>query len=278
MNKLLTLTCGMAVVFGLVACSNPQSTSPATTAPTSSSPTSSSQDSMSPGSTLPAYHWTLSTVTPKGQSAETAPTASDGKPLTLNFIDQRLAVRGLCNVLGGSYTLEGERMGVDHLVSTMKACPDEQLMNYERDVRQHLPTVTRWQLDNSAAAPQLILTFADGSTWTLQGEPTAATLYGGEPKRVFLEVAPERVACSHPLMPDYQCLQVREITYDDRGVKTRSGDWSNYYDQIQGYEHQPGVRNILRIDRYTRNNAPADASSTVDILDMVVESETVTAQ
>lgn len=105
-------------------------------------------------------------------------------------------------------------------------------------------------------------------------EPTAATRYGGEPQRIFLEVAPQREACSHPLMPNHQCLKVRKIAYDDRGLKTGAGEWMYYYGTIEGYEHQPGVRNVLRINRYTRNNPPADASRYADILDMIVESET----
>ena len=39
--------------------------------------------------------------------------------------------------------------------------------------------------------------------------------------------------------------------------------------------HTPGVRNVLRIDRYQRQNVPADASRYLYVLDLVVESETV---
>ncbi|MBN9325065.1 MAG: DUF4377 domain-containing protein, partial [Delftia acidovorans] len=44
---------------------------------------------------------------------------------------------------------------------------------------------------------------------------------------------------------------------------------------IEGYKHEPGIRNVLRIQRYKRQNVPADASAYAYVLDMVVESERV---
>ena len=53
------------------------------------------------------------------------------------------------------------------------------------------------------------------------------------------------------------------------------GAWRNFHGSIEGFSHTPGVRNVLRIDRYQRKQAPADASRYVYVLDLVVESETV---
>ena len=39
-----------------------------------------------------------------------------------------------------------------------------------------------------------------------------------------------------------------------------------------GYTHEPGVSNVLRINRYKRPQPPADASGYVYELDLVVES------
>jgi hypothetical protein len=72
-----------------------------------------------------------------------------------------------------------------------------------------------------------------------------------------------------------QCLRVREIHYGDNGVKTSTGEWENFYSEIEGYKHEPGIRNVLRIQRYKRQNVPADASAYAYVLDMVVESERV---
>ena len=71
----------------------------------------------------------------------------------------------------------------------------------------------------------------------LDGSPTAQTQYGSAGERIFLEVAPQRTACNHPLIKDFQCLRVREIRYGDNGVKTSTGEWENFYSEIEGYKH-----------------------------------------
>ena len=124
--------------------------------------------------------------------------------------------------------------------------------------------------------PQLVLTNAAGDRLVFHGAPTADTRFGGPGERVFLEVAAETKPCSHPLIPDKQCLQVREIKFDDNGLRVgEPGEWQNFYDQIEGFSHQPGTRNVLRVNRYTVANPPADGSSQAFVLDMVVESELV---
>ncbi|HEY0334439.1 MAG TPA: DUF4377 domain-containing protein, partial [Stenotrophomonas sp.] len=39
-----------------------------------------------------------------------------------------------------------------------------------------------------------------------------------------------------------------------------------------GYTHLQGVRNVLRVKRYTIPHPPADGSATAYVLDLVVES------
>ncbi|MGO3892200.1 MAG: DUF4377 domain-containing protein [Paenalcaligenes sp.] len=264
MKKKFALTAGFVAIMGLAACSS---------AP-SANTTSAQQSSMSTETTLQAYNWALDTVTPKGQKPKTAPAGLEGKPLVLSFSDNQVSVDGLCNIMNGGYTVNGSHISVSNPASTMKMCSDEKVMRFEHEVGQFLPTVSQWDVNTNDATPILTLTFTDGTKWRMQGEATPETLYGGAPERIFLEVAPQREACSHGMIPNYQCLKVREITYDNNGLKTKTGDWEFYYGDIEGYEHQPGIRNVLRINRYTRQDIPADASKYVDILDMVVESET----
>ena len=38
------------------------------------------------------------------------------------------------------------------------------------------------------------------------------------------------------------CMQVREIKYDDKGIKTRGGKLVIYYGQIEGFKHNPEQR------------------------------------
>src|SRR5690606_36142451 len=122
---------------------------------------------------------------------------------------------------------------------------------------------------DAGAPPRLALTNGLGDRLVFVGTPTARTRHGAEPERVFLEVAAERVDCHHPLMPDHRCLQVREIRYDDSGIRQDSGEWEPMYEEIEGFVHTPGVRTVLRLDRYRRKDVPADASAVVHVLDMV---------
>jgi hypothetical protein len=121
----------------------------------------------------------------------------------------------------------------------------------------------------------LVLATPAGDTLRFAGEPTPDARHGGPGERLFLEVAAQRVPCHHPLMPGYRCLHVREIAYDDNGIQRAGGDWRFLYQDIEGYTHEPGVRNVLRLTRYRIANPPADGSSIAYVLDMVVESEVV---
>ena len=128
-------------------------------------------------------------------------------------------------------------------------------------------------MQSEGDAPKLSLAADNGDTLVFTGEPTAETRYGSAGETVFLEVAAEAKPCSHPLIPNKQCLQVRERKYGQNGVVQSTGEWQPLYQDIEGYTHEPGIRNVLRVKRFTLKNPPADAPSTAYVLDMVVESE-----
>ena len=66
---------------------------------------------------------------------------------------------------------------------------------------------------------------------------------------------------------------MRELKYDDKGLKVGTpGPFGHFYNTIEGYTHEAGVRNVLRVNRYPIKNPPADAPSQAYVLDMVVES------
>lgn len=221
---------------------------------------------------LQAYYWDLAAAY-DGQGQAAPSWRLQGRPAArLQFAEQRVSVQNLCNVVGASYTLDGSRLQVSRPMSTMRACADRELMALEQRVAAQLPAAQRVDV-RGGGAPQLVLHFADGSRWELAGTPTPQTQYGSAGERIFLEVAPQRAACSHGGMKDAQCLRVREVRYGDNGVKQGVGEWQLFYGDIQGYTHEPGIRNILRVNRFKRQNVPADASAYAYVLDMVVESE-----
>lgn len=270
----------LVLPLALMACSktpeptplaHPQPDAPAPAAtPPASAPTPSATGSAS----LSSHHWQLQQATTAAGQRIDALFVRDDAPVTLDFVDGRLGISNTCNRMGGAYAVEGATLRVSRLAATMMACADGKLMALDQEVGKRLEGNSAFALE-AGATPVLRLTTAAGDILTFAGQPTAETRYGGPGERMFLEVAAETKPCSHPLIPDKQCLQVREIKYDAAGVKQGSGEWQNFYEEIQGYTHEKGVRNVLRVNRYERKPVPADASSNVYVLDMVVESATV---
>ena len=123
--------------------------------------------------------------------------------------------------------------------------------------------------------PSMTLLTAANETLVFTGERTLESQHG-KPTRMFLEVAPQKVACNHPLMPNAQCLQTREVTFNEQGLRVgEPGPWQVFQGDIQGFNFEPGYRSVLRVDRFTRANPPADASRYIFVLDMQVETARV---
>ncbi len=269
MKRLLLL----ALPLALAGCPKPAdeaATPPATEQAATSEPAAPAADT----TLLPKYHWRLAEATDAQGARIKALFARADKPVQLDFqADGNLSVSNTCNRMGGSYTFADGTLTAGRLASTMMACPDPKLAALDQEVGKRLEGTVKLAT-TAGETPRLTLTTASGDVLAFDGTPTPETRYGGPGERVFLEVAADTKPCSHPLIPDKQCLQVREIQYDDKGLKTGTpGEFRHFYEEIEGYTHEPGVRNVLRVDRYTVKNPPADASSNAYVLDMVVESE-----
>jgi hypothetical protein len=272
MHRSTRITFAAAALLGLAACG--------TTLP----PASAMADP-SLNKTLQAFHWDLEKADDASGRALPAFTAlAPQRVVRLGFVggekpsEQRVVVDKLCNAMGAGYQLKGSDISISRPVSTMMACADTRLMQLEHTVGAQLGRATRVQLAQDANPPRLLLQFDDGSRWHLVGKPTAATQYGSAGETLFLEVGPELKPCSHGVVRDAQCMQVREVQYNSAGIKTGTGEWTHFYGMIEGFAHEAGVRNVLRVKRYTRQNPPADASRHVYQLDMRVETERIGAK
>lgn len=267
MKRLLLL----ALPLALAACTKPAD--PATT-PADATPaaTSAPATQAADADLLPKYHWTLSEATDAQGQRIAALFARTDQPVRLDFRDGHVGVSNTCNRMSGTYTAADGSLTTGSLVSTQMACTDSAVMALDQEVGKRLEGTLK-TATTAGEAPTLTLTTATGDVLAFTGEPTAETRYGGTGERLFLEVAADTRPCSHPLIPDKQCLQVREVKYDDKGLKVGTpGPFEHFYDSIEGYTHEPGIRNVLRVDRYTVKNPPADGSSNAYVLDMVVES------
>ncbi len=264
----------IAAALGLAACT-PNTGNEASTTP-AAEPVEATAPATDTATTLAGYYWHLeSAVDAQGQRIDALFPKPDSA-LVFQFAEGRLGVRGGCNNQSASFELGADgSLTTTRPVSTMMAC-DQVLMQADAAVGELLDAGS-FQVEAAGGdAASLKLTAANGTVLTFKGQPTPQTRFGGPGERVFLEVAPERVACNHPLIPDFKCLQVREITFDENGLRSgEPGEWQPLYEEIEGFTHVEGQRNVLRLDRYTRETTPADASSIVYVLDMVVESEVV---
>lgn len=279
MRRVDLLPCLLAAA--LAACSNPSSSGTATPPgelPDQAVP-SPDAPATAPATVLDAarlggYHWQLVDAIDGRGTTLAALTVPGAPPLQLAFADGRIAVTTACNRLAGSYTLEGPTLRLDRLVSTRMACVGADRMEQERLAGQLLSGSFAASLTDRDGNAHLQLTAQDGTRLEFRGEPTADSRFGGPGDTVFLEVAAQPAPCAHPLMRDAQCLQVRELRFDDAGLRQgEPGPWRPLYETIDGYTHEDGVRNVLRLKRYTRSEVPADASRYAYVLDMVVETE-----
>ncbi|ENU30499.1 hypothetical protein F991_01635 [Acinetobacter sp. CIP-A165] len=202
--------------------------------------------------------------------------ADTKRPIVLSFLaNDRLSVDTGCNRLNTSWKIENGLIATGDGASTMMAC-NPALMKQEQFAgdllqKRQIPfEVNASNLDQ----PTLVITDAKGQKYTFVGKMTAEAKYQTEPKTVFMEISPETKSCVG--VAPQTCMQVREIKYDDKGVKTYADkDWSLYYGEIEGFEHNPNQRVIVRVKRFEIKNPAADQSSLADVLDMVVEQEIV---
>ncbi|MFT4180201.1 MAG: META and DUF4377 domain-containing protein [Thermomonas sp.] len=259
MKRIVLLALPIAL---LAACSN-KPTQPATDAAAASA---NALDT----TLLHANHWQLIEATGADGKHIDALFVRANAPITLDIDEGRLSIANACNGMGGGYALEGDTLTIAPLVATQMACPEPAVMALDHEVSRRLEGALKIQ---SLDAGTLTLTNAAGDVLRFSGKPTADGRFGGPGERVFLEVAAQTKPCSHPMIPNMQCLQVRELRYDDNGMQVDTpGAFQHFYDAIEGYTHEPGVRNVLRVNRYKLANPPADASANAYVLDMVVES------
>lgn len=212
--------------------------------------------------TLASYQWSTDTGAPK--------------PLVLNFSDDnRLSISTSCNTMASSWKVESNTIETGTLMSTMMACSGD-LMKQEGIAGQIFESgKTAFKLNlNDVNAPTLTLTAKDGKPYVFTGKMTPETKYQTQGETIFLEVSPETKKCTG--VAPQTCLQVREVKYADNGVKTQvDKDWTLFYNQIEGFEHRPNERQIIRVKRYEIKNPAADQSKYAYVYDMAVEREAI---
>lgn len=223
---------------------------------------------------LTQYHWQLSDAVASSGRRIDALFARAALPLQLDFDADGVSISNTCNRMHGSYSIAGGKLTLGNLASTLMACNDPALRALDSAAGKYLQGTFTLDLDVHGKQPKLTLSAAGGSRLTFTGTPTDATRHGSEGETVFLEVAPQKKPCPPPAVPGHECLEVRELHYDDKGLRAgEPGPWHALPASIEGYTHQPGTRNVLRVKRYEIRHPAVDAFPYAYVLDMTVETE-----
>jgi heat shock protein HslJ len=223
---------------------------------------------------LQDHQWSLKTATDSQSQAIAALFPADARPYVFTFSASNLNFQGGCNTFGGGYQISAQgQLEAGQMQSTMMAC-EPALMQSDTALAallaQPLQISVAW-----GAPPQLHLQTAAAETLALEGQVTPEAVYGPG-TLIFLEVDARQLPCRNPRNAQTTCLQVREISFDEQGLRTSmTGPWQPFYDDIEGYTHTPGERNVLRVKRFDRGAVPGNAAPALYVLDLIIETEIV---
>ena len=224
--------------------------------------------------TLEDHRWTLSSATDADNRRIDALFPANGRPFTLTFAAARLSVQGGCNSFAGGYQINAEGLWqAKKMAATMMAC-EPALMQADTALVALLAQPLHIDI-SQGLQPVLQLETPAKESLALDGKVTPEAMYGPG-TLIFLEVDAQQLKCRNPRNGQTTCLQVREISFDEKGLRNAPpGPWRPFYDTIEGYTHTDGQRNVLRVKRFQRGAVTDKSAPTVYVLDLIVESETV---
>ena len=222
---------------------------------------------------LGRYRWTLTFALGANNRRLAGLPPGRSRPVVLSFAGTQVSIQGPCNRFTGRYQVTGDnQITINAGVSTRMSCRSL-LMRADEDLRNLLAKPLQVQMTTRPAA-QLKLVSPGNGTLAFRGDPTPESLYGPA-TTVFFEIAADSVPCPNPPSPNTRCLQYRERHYDEKGLAVGTpGEWKPLTFNIEGFTHQEGVRNVLRVKQF-QGPASAGAPSRHYVLDLVVESGTI---
>lgn len=221
---------------------------------------------------LKAYNWTLISAEVQGAPIHSYENIIKNRAGSLSFSNRGLYFNVGCNHHSQHYQLSEGVLSIHHRTSTLMAChhsdsnsPD--LAQVESKFAQDL-NGSNLQIKTGPdeyTATLLLQKGAQVLTW--QGDMKPEVRFG-ESVLLFWEIEPNKINCIDEIGQEQRCLKVRNVTYNEQGIKTGSGAWRTFYGQIHGYEHQPNLRQIIRLNAY---NNPDSKENPYYIYDRPVE-------
>ncbi|MBS9779868.1 MAG: META domain-containing protein [Moraxellaceae bacterium] len=233
--------------------------------------------------TLVKYNWQLKSATDKNKKAIKLFSGLK-EPVKLKFYQdkQRFGI-GLdvgCNRMSTNAKLQGAKLIADSFIMTQMACGDldkvESTLTKTMQGTSQLAIMPMNFLPNPSMANKekamLQQVTADGSTFIWEGKLTNTAKYG-KGETVFLEVMGEEKPCSSGI--NGKCLQVRDVYYDNKGIKTGKSKWRIMSKQIKGYKHNAKTNQIIRLKKYVTDPVDVKGKQIIYVFDMAIETELV---
>jgi heat shock protein HslJ/uncharacterized protein YraI len=159
------------------------------------------------------------------------------------FDDGTFGAKVDCNSGNGSYTVTGNKIEFGPMALTMALCGPESLHD---QFLQLLGQVDTFGMTDG----KLIFMLKDGAGEMRFQNAGPAEKPEAAPQEITLFVGPEKVPCEGE--GPMECLQVKE---------TPESEWQLFYNQIEGFEWEPGYIYELRVNLYDVENPPAGGSS-----------------
>lgn len=232
---------------------------------------------------LPRFDWHLVIANDSHDKTLSGVITQGHPPITLRFdSNQLLSVTNTCNQLSAGFSInEGDNgLVIGQVAQTMRACIDPDMALKDDAMIALLSNLTESRVVSAQneKTPELILTDKNGNRFVFTGVMTPEAYFNQTGEVMFLEVSAETVACDLP-EANSQCLQIREIQYDENYRQIIPNEtWIAYPNQIAGYTHTAGTRNIIRVKRFVHDeNTPKDTTKPNPFysLELVVEASNV---
>ena len=221
---------------------------------------------------LQSYDWQLNNInstdpiTWNGSYLQT----QNGK-ITLNFNQNHITYNVGCNQLSNQYSLSKNTMQpIGTGISTLMGCGE--LQAREQWLAKQMQSPSELQIMETQVDAVLSQTTADGSWLQWVGKLKPEVKYG-KGETVFLEVKPKWQYCDN--VTDKKCLEVRDINYDNQGLKTAVGQWYLLDAPIMGYRHDESAQRVLRLTRYRTPPTDTKGYGNLYQLDSVIETKTL---
>lgn len=278
--KTLLLPSLLIASSALVACNNAstsnepnaEGTTINTTAQSSSAPEIlSTEDKLI--ANLARYRWTLVTATDESNQPVTS-LMDINEQVVLSFSKYQgqnsISYSVGCNTINAAYQLQDNILMTEDGMSTKMLCDDLNIA--ENELNELMQGESQISLADGTP-PTLTQVAINNATLVWRGKMTAQAKYNSKGETIFWAVNAKTTPCADD--STQACLQIKPITYDDQGIKTDEGEWTDFMGSIDGYEHDGKHNEILRLQRHKLKADDASNAEYAYVLDMVIESSVV---